>query len=33
MNNSNDTRSEIAKNGLRARYKSELISSKPPIGC
>ena len=28
----NDIRSERAKNGLRARYKSGLISGKPPIG-
>src|SRR5690606_1160249 len=28
----NDIRSERAKNGLRARYLSGLISGKPPIG-
>ncbi len=28
----NDIRSERAKNGLRARFKSGLISGKPPIG-
>jgi site-specific DNA recombinase len=28
----NDIRSERAKNGLRARYRSGLISGKPPIG-
>lgn len=28
----NDIRSERARNGLRARYKSGLISGKPPIG-
>lgn len=28
----NDIRSERAKNGLRARYKSGLISGKPPLG-
>lgn len=28
----NDIRSERARNGLRARYRSGLISGKPPIG-